>query len=129
FDRDDVDVLLSVRRRGAKLVEAGINLRKPGAEGDRAGQEIARELFELQPDLDQLAIMLRVGIQVLLQLVGLCSVLLDGAALLLDQRIARIAETLRRDTRRKSDCQQGRQDENAPKAYERHYLCDSAVVA
>ena len=78
-----------------------VYLRQARPERDRAGKQLARKLLELQPDLDELGVLVAAGGDPFFELVGLPGVSVDEATLLVDKRVACIADALRKDAGRK----------------------------
>ena len=93
---NDVGFLLAFGRCRSELLEPGVYLRQARPERDRAGKQLARKLLELQPDLDELGVLVAAGGDPFFELVGLPGVSVDEATLLVDKRVACIADALRK---------------------------------
>ena len=102
------------------MLQSCVDLGKPRPERHGAGQQLPGKLLELQPDVDQPAVFLAVGGDPLFQFVGLPGLLVDDAALLLDQRIARIADALGQRAGREGCDGKENEDQGAPEADEGH---------
>ena len=110
---------LSGRRR-PKLFKPRVDLRKARPERDRTGEQFAGDHLQLQADLDEPAVLFAAGVDLLLEIVRLRRIFLEDGALLLDKRIAGVADALRKRAGRRDGDDKQRKSDGAPKAEKRH---------